>query len=89
MQEYACFSFDQLSECIIKIQKRLGNDHTKLALEALTNGDYSKVAEITLQYYDKAYKNQLTSKQNESIIHFSPKSENADEIAREILDYIN
>jgi len=89
MQEYACFSFDQLSESIIKIQKRLGNDHTKLALEALTNGDYSKVAEITLQYYDKAYKNQLTSKQNENIIHFSPKSENADEIAEEILRYIN
>jgi tRNA 2-selenouridine synthase len=87
VKEYAVFPSDLLAESIRKINKRLGGDNTKLALEALAKGDYCKVADITLQYYDKAYLNQIKCKPQENIIQFSPKSDASNEIAREILRY--
>ena len=44
-----------MSKCILKIQKRLGPQHAKRALEELEIGNLRTVADISLTYYDKAY----------------------------------
>ena len=55
VKEYASFEIEDLKNIVLKIGKRLGGQNVKLALEALDNKDFAKVADITLTYYDKAY----------------------------------
>ena len=44
-----------LEEALLRIKKRVGPQNVKAALEALALNDFRTVAEIVLQYYDKAY----------------------------------
>ncbi len=67
MRDYGCYSVDLLSASIKKIEKRLGYDKCKLALEACENGDIRSAAQISLLYYDKAYGNQLETRFGERL----------------------
>lgn len=53
--DYAGYEHESLKTCILKIQKRLGGDRTREALESIDRKDYFQTAMITLHYYDKAY----------------------------------
>jgi tRNA 2-selenouridine synthase len=44
-----------LEEALLRIKKRVGPQNVKAAQEALALNDFRTVAEIVLQYYDKAY----------------------------------
>lgn len=55
VQAYGRFPKAELAEAVRRIEKRLGPQHCKAALEALEAGDLRTVALITLTYYDKAY----------------------------------
>lgn len=55
MIEYGSFDAETLSAAFRKIQKRLGNDKTELALAHLVEGNVREAARIALWYYDKAY----------------------------------
>jgi tRNA 2-selenouridine synthase len=59
VKEYGCFDTGLLRESVLKIKKRMGGLLTQEALEALEHGDYKRVAEITLVYYDKGYAHSL------------------------------
>jgi len=59
MQEYAGFDTELLCEAIKKIEKRLGFDRCNEASLACRQGERQKALEICLDYYDKAYANQL------------------------------
>lgn len=52
---YAGLNKEGLAEAIEKITKRLGFDKGKFALQELEKGNYYKVVEIILFYYDKYY----------------------------------
>ncbi len=67
MRDYGCYSVDLLSASIKKIEKRLGYDKCKLALEACENGDIRSAAQISLLYYDKAYGSQLETRFGERL----------------------
>lgn len=53
--EYGQVSIETLRRPLLAIKTRLGPQHCKTALEHLEKGEFDKVAEITLHYYDKAY----------------------------------
>lgn len=53
--DYGKYPKDQLAEATKRIEKRLGPQHCKTALEALEADDLCTVAMITLSYYDKTY----------------------------------
>ncbi len=55
VRDYGPTPVEELREPVLRIQKRLGPQHCKAALEALDRGDLAEVARITLRYYDKAY----------------------------------
>ncbi|HMQ75011.1 MAG TPA: tRNA 2-selenouridine(34) synthase MnmH [Flavobacteriales bacterium] len=55
VKEYGTTTVEELKEPVRRIEKRLGPQHCKAALEALDRGDLAEVARITLRYYDKAY----------------------------------
>lgn len=56
VKEYGAFGPDILRQSLLKITKRLGGLSLSEALIALEKGDLAKVAEISLKYYDKAYR---------------------------------
>jgi len=76
MQEYAHFDTDLLYEAIKKIEKRLGFDRCKEACEACLSGNRLRALEICLDYYDKAYANQLEERfgpeWRSRLPHFTP-----------------
>ena len=55
VDDYAKYEKIELRSCVLKIEKRLGGDRTREALEAIDREDYFNTAMITLHYYDKAY----------------------------------
>ena len=52
---YAASDPDALKACVSRIEKKLGGDRTKVALDSIDRGDFFQTAMITLHYYDKAY----------------------------------
>ncbi len=67
MRDYGGYPVEYLTSSIKKIEKRLGYDKCKLALEACENGRLKEAAEISLLYYDKAYGSQLTTRFGEQL----------------------
>lgn len=55
VSDYAQYDQEALGSCVLKIEKRLGGDRTREALESIAQEDYYQTAMITLHYYDKAY----------------------------------
>jgi tRNA 2-selenouridine synthase len=55
VREYSVFDKTLLSEATKRIEKRLGNQRMKTALNYLESGDYENWVSILLEYYDKAY----------------------------------
>jgi len=53
--DYARYKQEDLKACVMKIEKRLGGERTREALEAIERGDFFQTAMLTLHYYDKAY----------------------------------
>ncbi len=61
-KDYGVANVEELVRDISKIEKRLGYDNCKFAIEYCQKGDIKKAAEICLLYYDKAYSKQLTDR---------------------------
>ncbi len=68
MEEYSTYPPELLKESIMKINKRLGGDNTKDALDAVDKGDLAKAVEIVLKYYDKAYLYGIKRKNTKKLI---------------------
>lgn len=62
MRDYGGYPTESLKASIKKIEKRLGYDKCKLALEACENNDIKSAAQTCLLYYDKAYNSQLINR---------------------------
>ncbi len=55
VKEYGQFPKADLEAAVLRIQKRIGGLAYKQCIEALALGELATVADITLDYYDKAY----------------------------------
>jgi tRNA 2-selenouridine synthase len=76
---------EALEQSITTIKKRLGNEQWKMAVDALHAGDFVKVAELTLYYYDKAYNKGLSMRDGQEITRFIFENETIDTIARTLI----
>jgi tRNA 2-selenouridine synthase len=88
VRDYACFPAEELQLSIEKISKRLGGKDTKDTLEALHAGDYRRVADITLAYYDKTYDFSMARRETK-MIPFEPSSFEPLQVAKEISEFSN
>lgn len=86
---YGKFSKEELSNCILKIEKRLGPQHAKHALEELQNGNLSVVADITLGYYDKAYDYNHEKRNFKDVFLVECKNADSGMNAKKILEFSN
>lgn len=89
VEEYACFDSEILAQMISKIGKRLGGLNVKLAFESLEKGDYATVADITLSYYDKAYRHGLAKREDQTIHYLELEKDNPAENAQKVIEFYN
>jgi len=68
VREYTGIDHKLLVEATERIRKRLGGKVTQDTLNALAQNDYATVADLTLDYYDKAYLHGL-SQRDQSLVN--------------------
>lgn len=56
VDDYVGFAAEELEAAFLRIERKLGGQHLKAALEALRQNDYPAAAAIALKYYDKTYR---------------------------------
>lgn len=86
--EYGVFEKELLLQSIARIERRLGGLRTQQSLEALENGDLGKVAEITLEYYDKAYLHGNTKRDKNKIYEINIDEDNPIETAKKVVAFM-
>jgi tRNA 2-selenouridine synthase len=86
IEEYSAYPKEALKTSVLRISKRLGGDFTAEAIDAIEQGDYSKAIEITLRYYDKAYRYGLKRKTNNKLIFVDTDTNDIQINATKILD---
>ena len=86
IEEYSCYSSEELTTSVMKISKRLGGDRTSEAIGAINSGDFATAIGITLQYYDKAYLYGLKRKQEKNIYYLNTDTDDIEINARKILE---
>lgn len=67
LDDYVLTDKDDLRAAFLKIEKKLGGQHLKSALEALDRDDFASAASIALGYYDKTYQHGLDTNQSPDI----------------------
>jgi len=87
LRDYAGFPVEELRLSIEKISKRLGGKDTQDTLEALSVGDFQKVVELTLDYYDKGYEFSMARRETE-MTPFVPTSYDPETMAPELLEFV-
>ncbi|WP_077919511.1 tRNA 2-selenouridine(34) synthase MnmH [Spirosoma sp. 209] len=89
VQEYTGIDHALLIEATERIRKRLGGKVTKDALDALARYDYATVADLTLDYYDKAYLHGLSHRDPAMIHTVQVLANDPAQTARELIDWAN
>ena len=80
--EYTGIDHNLLVEATERISRRLGGKVTKDALDALAQNDYAIVADLTLDYYDKAYLHGLSQREPATISKFDVMDDNPAQTAQ-------
>lgn len=89
VREYTGIDHQLLIEATERISRRLGGKVTKDALDALTRQDYATVADLTLDYYDKAYLHGLSQRDPASLSTFPIEADNPSQTAQQLIDWAN
>lgn len=67
LRDYTSVPREEITKSILRLEKRLGFDKCKIATEMSQQGNYDTAARICLDYYDKAYSYQLTTRFGEKL----------------------
>lgn len=78
-----------LVEATERIRKRLGGKVTQDALDALAQNDYATVADLTLDYYDKAYLHGLSQRDEAMVNKLNVVADKPAETARQLIEWAN
>jgi len=89
IKDYAKYDVNLAEQAIIKIQKRLGNENARMCIEALKNKEFDKVADVSLNYYDKTYNFGVSKRDKETVFNVPTDTGEAKLNAIKVLDYVN
>lgn len=82
---YAKYPKEQLEDSFKRIQKKLGGQNLKDAIEAIAVDDFAAAARIALVYYDKAYRYYGERREARVVATVQAVSPRADEVAAQLL----
>jgi tRNA 2-selenouridine synthase len=83
--DYGHFPQEALAASVERIGKRLGPQHCKAALEALSVGDLHAVARITLSYYDRAYRKGMAARDQARVQHVPARAHDLRDLVYRLL----
>jgi len=83
---YGLYDNDKLKESIVKIEKRLGSDRAKEALDAIEKANLYEAAIISLKYYDKFYLRGLKKRDQSFVKYVKQDTVNAKTSAEALLE---
>ena len=86
LKDYGDAPNEELAEPIKNLEKRLGNEKMKEALQFLDEGKLDEVACIMLYYYDKTYDYALTQKDTKEIYRLDCENLNENQIIEKLLN---
>mgnify|MGYP005844463159 CR=1 FL=1 len=89
VKEYANGDREGLRNALERISRKLGGLRVQQAIQALYEGDFMKVADISLQYYDKAYGFGISKREQSKVkeIHFS--KDEPEQTAKYLVELLN
>ncbi len=87
--EYTGIDHNLLVEATERISKRLGGKTTNDALDALAHNDYATVADLTLDYYDKAYLHGLSKRDSAMVNRLEIRDDDPAETAHWLIEWAN
>lgn len=87
VREYVGIDQSLLVEATERIRKRLGGKVTQDALDALGRHDYATVANLTLDYYDKAYMHGLSQRDLLRISSLDIQEDNPAQTAQRLIEW--
>jgi tRNA 2-selenouridine synthase len=80
---------DSLKDGFRKIEKRLGPQHAKIAIEAIEQEDLAAAARIALQYYDKSYEHLLSKRIKTKVGELDGLTFSHREIAEKLIEEVS
>ncbi|MDZ7613798.1 MAG: hypothetical protein U5K51_08930 [Flavobacteriaceae bacterium] len=86
VKEYAHIDDSEIENALLKLKNKWSIG-LKPLLEALTAGDYHKIAHITLAYYDKAYLKGLGNRDPETIINLPVDQDDPEQTAHLLIEH--
>lgn len=87
VEEYGQLAPDFLIERTLRIQKRLGPQHAKYAIESIKEGQMKNFIETVLVYYDKMYKNGLERRDSTTVFQLEMNFVDEHQAAKEIIRF--
>ncbi|HYW94505.1 MAG TPA: tRNA 2-selenouridine(34) synthase MnmH [Bacteroidales bacterium] len=87
VKDYGKYPPEDLISCINRVSKRIGGQNASQAIKCVEKGDFHKVAEITLHYYDKTYLFGLNKRQPGNVHRVMTHTLSARANAALVLDY--
>jgi tRNA 2-selenouridine synthase len=88
VEEYAGFDKDLLAQALLRIREGLGGTRYKLAMEALYRDDFGLVADLVLEYYDKAYQKSIDKRPGRNIMDIELKGSDPELHAKAIMEML-
>lgn len=88
-REYCGFPVDLLKENTLRVQKRLGPQNTKLAIDLLDSDRRDAWLDVMLQYYDKTYDHARNSRHPDTIQPVPFSWMNAEESLNHLIKFLN
>lgn len=89
IEDYAQYPADQIEASLLRLQKRMGGQYVKAALEAYRSGDLRTATGIALNYYDKTYLHATSKGQFCQVYELEFSTADAYENARKLLNFAN
>lgn len=74
-EDYGAVAPEKLAGAVRAISKRLGGERTRIALQAIADGDYAVAAHAVLDYYDKTYLHGMSKRDPGRVLDLDPTPE--------------
>lgn len=88
VKEYANGDMEGLRNALERINKKLGGLRAQQAFKALEEGDFMTVADISLQYYDKAYGFGIAKRDQKKMIEVPISKDDPVKTAKILIDLV-
>lgn len=84
LEDYTITNLEDLQKAFLKIERKLGGQNLKMALDFLEKHDFEGAAKIALNYYDKTYQFGLETTEAKKVFGVLFPNGRAEEIAKQL-----